>query len=131
MMPGMAEGLSRRLLIVDDEPDMLDFVERVFRRQYIVERAESVDEAEALLRARPVDVCITDRRMPKRTGLELIQWLAANQPATVRVLLTGYADSLADEKPEHWELIDAWVQKPIDSVALREAIDEAVTKRAG
>jgi response regulator RpfG family c-di-GMP phosphodiesterase len=118
------------MLVVDDEPDMLDFVERVFRRQYVVEKAESVDEAEVILRARPVDVCITDRRMPRRNGLELIAWLAANQPATVRVLLTGYADSLVDEKPATWEHVDAWVQKPIDSVALREAVEDAVTKRA-
>lgn len=121
-----------RLLVVDDEPDMLDFVERVFRRDYDVVRALSVDEAERILfapSAPPVDVVITDRRMPRRGGLELLELLAKNQPAAIRVLLTGYADSLVDENISQWALVDAWVSKPIDSQALRQAIVDAAEKR--
>ena len=42
---GYALEMGRRLLIVDDEPDMLDFLDRVFRREYEVLRAQSVEEA--------------------------------------------------------------------------------------
>jgi DNA-binding NtrC family response regulator len=126
---GMQADGRRRILIVDDERDMLDFLERVFRRDYEVHRAVSVEEAEGLLGQHSFDVVVTDRRMPKRGGLELIEVLAARCPATVRVLLTGYADSLVDEKIRQWELVDAWVSKPIDSQALREAIDEAMARR--
>jgi DNA-binding NtrC family response regulator len=119
-----------RLLIVDDEGDMLDFLERVFRRDYEVTRASSVEEAEQALAAFAVDLIITDRRMPKRSGLELLEIVAAKHPDAVRVLLTGYADSLVgDEKVTQWRLVDAWVSKPIDSVALREAVAEAVERR--
>jgi response regulator RpfG family c-di-GMP phosphodiesterase len=114
-----------RLLIVDDEKDMLDFLERVFRRDYEVVRAHSVDEAERQIAAKPVDVVITDRRMPKRGGLEI---LAKANPRTARILLTGYADSLVDEKVAQWRLVDAWVSKPIDSAALKQAVFEAVSK---
>lgn len=120
----------RRLLIVDDEKDMLDFLERVFRREYAVSRAQSVDEAEALLSANAFDVVITDRRMPRRGGLELLEHLAANRPDTVRILLTGYGDSLVNETVRQWELVDAWISKPIDSAALRQAIEEAIARRA-
>jgi DNA-binding NtrC family response regulator len=119
-----------RLLIVDDEHDMLDFLERVFRREYEVLRAHSVEEAEAALASGAVDVVITDRRMPRRSGLELLEIVAARHPATVRVLLTGYADSLVDEKVTQWRLVDAWVSKPIDSAALREAVSDAIARRA-
>ncbi|HZS38192.1 MAG TPA: response regulator [Polyangia bacterium] len=119
-----------RLLIVDDERDMLDFLERVFRRDYEVVRAHSVEEAEQALASGAVDVVITDRRMPRRSGLELLEIVAAQHPKTVRVLLTGYADSLVDEKVTQWRLVDAWVSKPIDSAALREAVTDAIARRS-
>lgn len=121
--------MGRRLLIVDDEPDMLDFLDRVFRRDYEVLRAQSVEEAVALFARGPLDVIVTDRRMPRRSGLELLELAFKQQPQAVRVLLTGYADSLVDEKVEQWKLVDAWVSKPIDSASLKEAIALAVQKR--
>ncbi len=117
-----------RLLIVDDEKDMLDFLERVFRRDFEVVRAASVEEAEAALKAGPVEVVITDRRMPRRGGLELLEIVSREHPQAVRVLLTGYADSLVDEKVSQWKLVDAWVSKPIDSAALKQAIADNLPK---
>jgi DNA-binding NtrC family response regulator len=122
--------MAKRLLIVDDEPDMLDFLDRVFRREYEVRRAQSVDEALRQLDAAPFDIIVTDRRMPRRSGLELLEIAAERQPQAVRVLLTGYADSLVDEKIAQWRLVDAWVSKPIDSAALKESIAQALEKRS-
>jgi DNA-binding NtrC family response regulator len=118
-----------RLLIVDDEPDMLDFLDRVFRRDYEVLRAQSVDEALRALEGGPIDIIVTDRRMPRRSGLELLEIAAKQQPSAVRVLLTGYADSLVDEKIAQWRLVDAWVSKPIDSAALKQSIEQALKKK--
>jgi len=120
-----------RLLIVDDEKDMLDFLERVFRREWEVVRAHSVDEAQAALAKGAFDLVITDRRMPRRGGLALLEILAREWPNTARVLLTGYADSLVDEKVSQWQLVDSWVSKPIDSAALKQAIAEALAKSQG
>ena len=115
---------------------MLDFLERVFRRDFEVLRAHSVEEAEQILygapdhpAAPPVDVVITDRRMPRRGGLELLESVAERHPETARVLLTGYADSLLDEKVAQWKLVDAWISKPIDSAALRQTVLDAIEKR--
>jgi DNA-binding NtrC family response regulator len=123
---------EQRLLIVDDEQDMLDFLERVFRRDYVVRRAQSVEEAERVLSEDGgCDVVITDRRMPRRSGLELLEIVSRACPRAVRVLLTGYAESLVNEKVAQWALVDAWVSKPIDSMALKQAIAEAKARRAG
>lgn len=122
--------MAARLLIVDDEVDMLDFLDRVFRREYEVVRAQSVDEAVRHLEGERLDVIVTDRRMPRRSGLELLEVAAARQPHAVRVLLTGYADSLVDEKVAQWRLVDAWVSKPIDSAALKTSIAQAIAKRS-
>jgi CheY-like chemotaxis protein len=101
----------------------------VFRREYEVVRAQSVEEALRRLEDGPLDVIVTDRRMPRRSGLELLELAANSQPQAVRVLLTGYADSLVDEKIAQWRLVDAWVSKPIDSAALKQSIDQALKKR--
>jgi DNA-binding NtrC family response regulator len=123
--------MGQRLLIVDDEQDMLDFLERVFRREYEVSRAQSVEEAEKQLKSDAAfDVVITDRRMPRRSGLELLEIVSRICPNAVRVLLTGYAESLVNEKVAQWSLVDAWVSKPIDSAALKAAIVEAKARRA-
>jgi DNA-binding NtrC family response regulator len=125
------DTMGRRLLIVDDEPDMLDFLDRVFRREYEVVRAQSVEEALRRFDDGPLDIIVTDRRMPRRSGLELLEIASQKQPHAVRVLLTGYADSLVDEKVAQWRLVDAWVSKPIDSAALKQSIAHAIEKRAG
>lgn len=120
----------RRLLAVDDERDMLDYLERVFRREFEVLRAESVEEALGHLDKGDVDLVITDRRMPQRTGLELLEIIAQRSPETLRILLTGYADSVVNEKLSQYEVVEAWVSKPVDAVALREAIAEAYARRS-
>ncbi len=122
-------GGKPRLLAVDDEVDMLDFVERVFRRDYQVTRAQSVDDALVALAGARFDVVVTDRRMPRRGGLELLSLVASMLPNAVRVLLTGYGESIVNEKSADWQLVDAWVSKPVDSAALREAVRDATLRR--
>jgi len=114
-----------RLLVVDDEHDILDFVERVFRRDYLVERASSVEEALPLLERGVVDVIISDRRMPHQSGEQLLSRAAALQPAALRILLTGYSEETAAS-----EAVDAWLHKPVDAEELTAAVAEAQARRA-
>jgi len=114
-----------RLLVVDDEHDILDFVERVFRRDYLVERASSVEEALPLLEHGVVDVIISDRRMPHQSGEQLLSRAAALQPAALRILLTGYSEETTAS-----ESVDAWLHKPVDAEELTAAVAEAQARRA-
>lgn len=116
----------RRLLVVDDETDVLDFVERVFRRQYLIVRAESVAAAEAALAGGDFAVIITDGRMPRGSGHELLLSARASHPGAVRVLLSGYT-----AEGEDAGAADVRLPKPIDAEALREAVAEAAARRAG
>lgn len=126
---GAALTARRRLLAVDDERDMLDYLERVFRREFEVLRAGSVDEALQFVEQGNIDLVITDRRMPQRNGLELLEIIARRSPRTLRILLTGYADSVVNEKLSQYEVVEAWVSKPVDAAALRQAIAEAYARR--
>ncbi|HLU67719.1 MAG TPA: response regulator [Kofleriaceae bacterium] len=118
----------QRLLLVDDEQDILDFLERALRRRYQVHRFSDPVAALAEVRAGRFDVVITDQRMPAVTGLEIIEEVAQRSPDTVRVLISGYteapeiAQALVDRR------IHNFVLKPIDSMQLLQAIDRAAAR---
>lgn len=82
-----------RLMVVDDESDNLDLLFRTFRREFQVSKAESALAALDLLhRDGEVGIIISDQRMPRMTGTELLSRVADEYPDTIRILLTGYTD---------------------------------------
>lgn len=116
----------RRMVVVDDERDILEFVARVFRRQFTVECALSMEEALPLLERGEVAVVITDRHMPHHSGEELLLRAAALQPGAVRILLTGYSDGEAHDRNYHAQL-----HKPVDADGLRAAVAAAMEQHEG
>ncbi|ATB38970.1 two-component system sensor histidine kinase/response regulator [Cystobacter fuscus] len=80
------------LLLVDDEPDVIDLLQRMFHKRYQVLSASSGREALELLRRHPVDVLITDQRMPEMTGIELVTAARAEGLDVTALLLTGYTN---------------------------------------
>ncbi|XXF80759.1 response regulator [Myxococcaceae bacterium GXIMD 01537] len=84
--------LRHTLLVVDDEPDVLDILLRMFQRRYRVLTASSGPEALGLLRKESVDLLITDQRMPEMSGIELVAAARAEGIDLTALLLTGYSD---------------------------------------
>jgi diguanylate cyclase len=80
------------LLVVDDEPYILPTLAALLAGAYEVITADSADAAEAVFARRPVDLILTDQKMPRRTGVQLLEWVRQNSPHTVRLLMTGYAE---------------------------------------
>jgi type II secretory ATPase GspE/PulE/Tfp pilus assembly ATPase PilB-like protein/DNA-binding response OmpR family regulator len=82
-----------RLLLVDDEPNVLNALRRVFRQEsYEVVTASSGPEALGLLREEPFHVVIADFMMPVMNGGELLRQARQLRPETIRIMLTGHAD---------------------------------------
>jgi YesN/AraC family two-component response regulator len=123
--------MKLKLLIVDDEPDMLDFLERVFRADYEVTRAGGADEALALLHGGTFDILVTDQKMPGVSGVELLERIAETQPNLVKVLLSGFTDVPEIQRAVDRCGIHNYVVKPVDSSRLREAIEEAIAVKQG
>lgn len=116
------------LLIVDDEPDMLDFLERVFRTEYTIVRAGNADEALAELPRHRFELIITDQKMPQTTGVELLERIGDRYPGLVKVLLSGFT-----EMPEIQRAVDRcgihnYIVKPVDSEKLRAGVGEAIER---
>ncbi len=120
--------MKPRMLIVDDEPDMLDFLERVFRADYTVVRAASAEEALAELERHRFALVITDQKMPHITGVELLERIGARHPELVKVLLSGFTDVPEIERAVERAGIHNYVVKPVDSEKLRAAVIEAIER---
>lgn len=127
----LAAVLKPKLLIVDDEPDMLDFLERVFRAEYDVIRAGGAEEALAALGAQPIDVLVTDQKMPGVSGVELLEKIAGSYPNLVKVLLSGFTDVPEIQRAVERCGIHNYVVKPVDSERLHEALTEAIAVKEG
>jgi response regulator RpfG family c-di-GMP phosphodiesterase len=81
------------LLAVDDEPNILAALRRLFRATgWRILTAGHAEEALALLAAEPVDAVLSDMRMPGMDGMQFLERVSRGWPRTARLLLTGQAD---------------------------------------
>ena len=79
------------ILIVDDDKNTRDGLQRALQRNYAVRTAESADAALAVLSQEPqIDLMLSDLRMPGTDGLGLLRYVHKHYPKTVCVLLTAY-----------------------------------------
>jgi len=80
------------VLVVDDNLDTLEVIRRNLEAgHYRVQTASSVEQAVGILEQQLVDLVITDYKMPKITGLDLIRHVRANLPDTEVMMITGFA----------------------------------------
>lgn len=118
---------TQTLLIVDDEVDNLDALERIFRKRYHLLRANSGIEALRLLEKNPrIDVIISDQRMPQMTGVEFLEKTLNTHPKSVRILLTGYTDIDSIIAAVNQGHIFRYITKPWDSTDLANSVEQAM-----
>ncbi|MFO0876923.1 MAG: diguanylate cyclase [Gemmataceae bacterium] len=80
------------LLVVDDEPYILPTLQALLAPYYEVLTASSAEIAEATLKSRSIAILLSDQQMPRRTGVQLLEWARAHSPQTIRLLMTGYSE---------------------------------------
>jgi diguanylate cyclase (GGDEF)-like protein len=79
-------------LVVDDEPSILTTLSHLLGDEFEVLTAESADAAQAYFAQRPIDLILSDQRMPRVTGVQLLEWVRQHSPRTMRLLMTGFAE---------------------------------------
>jgi HD-like signal output (HDOD) protein/ActR/RegA family two-component response regulator len=85
----------RHILFVDDDPDVLDGLRdalRPRRREWRMTFVSSGEAALGVLEAEPVDIVVSDLRMPGMDGAAVLTEVARIQPDVVRIVLSGHAD---------------------------------------
>jgi len=116
------------VLVVDDNLDTLEVIRRNLRGQgYQVQTAPGVQEAVGLLDQKPVDLVITDYKMPKISGLDLIRHIRANHPDTEVMMITGFA-SVGGAVLAMKSGAEEYLAKPFTDEELFEAVRKSLEK---
>ncbi|HJW55838.1 MAG TPA: EAL domain-containing protein [Burkholderiaceae bacterium] len=117
---------DRTILLVDDEPNVLLALRRLLRREgYLILTAKSGGEGLELLATHPVQVILSDQRMPQMTGTDFLHRVKQMHPDTVRIVLSGYADLESVTRAVNEGAIYKFIYKPWDDDLLREHIRDA------
>ncbi|HEX8960873.1 MAG TPA: response regulator, partial [Geobacteraceae bacterium] len=118
-----------RILCVDDEVNVLRALERSFLdSDYDVITAGSGQEALALLAGTPVQIVVSDYRMPEMNGVDFLREVRRQWPDTVRIVLSGYADIAAVISAVNEGGIYHFIAKPWNDDDLRVTIANAVER---
>jgi putative nucleotidyltransferase with HDIG domain len=118
----------KRILFVDDEPNLLDALKRMLspmRKQWEMEFVASGREALRHLSEAEYDVLVTDVRMPEVSGIELLMEALRFHPQVVRIVLSGTVDH--DLTLRSIPLAHQYLMKPCGTAVLRATIENALT----
>lgn len=114
---------KKRVLFVDDEPNILSGIKRMMRplrKEFEVLTAEHGEEALTLMGEQSVDIIVSDMRMPIMDGAELLTKVMELFPRTVRIMLTGQADEESVLKTVN--VAHQFLSKPCAPEMLREVL---------
>jgi len=130
----MTETNQAVLLLVDDEPGILNALRRLLRPEgYRILTADSGMAGLALLEQEPVDLVISDMRMPQMDGAAFLSQVRQRWPDAVRILLTGYADVSSTIAAINQGEIYRYIAKPWDDneivLTVRQALEQGRLKR--
>ncbi len=116
-----------KILLVDDEPNVLNALNRQLRLRYEVDTAGSGAEALKKIRAAgPYAVVVSDLSMPGMDGIELLREVAKIHNSTVRIILTGNADQQSAIDAINKGEAFRFLTKPCFGFALQNEIDAGV-----
>ncbi|MFZ5896263.1 MAG: EAL domain-containing response regulator [Myxococcota bacterium] len=124
LRPIAADRPREQILIVDDEPQILVALEDLLSNQFLVTVTDEPERALRIAEQEEIAVVLSDERMPRMSGHELLARLANNCPAS-RVLVTGYADLNAVVRAVNEGQIFAYVTKPWDNADLQNKVARA------
>jgi HD-like signal output (HDOD) protein len=115
--------MKRRILFVDDEPMVLQGLQRMLRgmrEEWDMEFLDGGAKALARMAEQPVDVVVADMRMPGMNGAELLNEVMKRHPKTVRLILSGHADK--DLILQCVGSTHQYLSKPCDPDALKATV---------
>ena len=116
----------RRLLLVDDEPNILAALNRLLRRDgYEVFCADSGAAGLEVLSKHCVDVIVSDQRMPGMLGVDFLRQARALCPGSIRIMLSGYTELQSVTDAVNEGAIFKFLTKPWNDTQLRGHIAEA------
>ncbi len=124
---------NARVLIIDDEPDLLELVALTLDRMGLAsQRAGALREAQRLALTESFDLVLCDMRLPDGDGLDFLQWLQQRRPGVPCAIITAHGNVETAVRALKLGAFD-FIAKPLDLAALRRMVQQALklAERAG
>jgi len=114
------------VLIVDDEPDLLELVSLTLSRMSLAtQTAADIQSAKRLLKTQAFDLCLTDMRLPDGDGLDLVSWMQESHPTVPVAVITAHGNVESAVRALKVGAFD-FVSKPLDLGVLRKLVGSAL-----
>jgi len=127
---GTAEATLAVVLCVDDEPAILSSLRRLLRpKGYKVLLAEGGQAGLDALAREPVDLVVSDMRMPEMDGAQFLEQVRLRWPEVIRILLTGYADVSSTIAAINRGEIHRYIAKPWDDQNMLMVVEDGLRRR--
>jgi two-component system response regulator HupR/HoxA len=108
--------------LVDDEPALLDLLTTELSRDFDIDTARSVDEADLSMATRPYDAVVCDHVMVGEAGLSFLARVKDRYPGTIRILVTGYMNPDLIARATKIAGLTACLIKPVAPAKISQAI---------
>jgi len=119
------------ILLVDDEEEILEFLDKILKKKYTVYKADNGDEALAILSAEIVQLVVSDVMMPGMDGFQLCKAIKSNFEYSHIPVILLTAKNTIQSKVEGLELgADAYIEKPFSKEHLLAQIASLITNRS-
>ena len=121
-------SIEKTILVIDDSPDTLEIIERNLAvRGYRIKTATNANDGLSILEKQHIDLVITDLKMPKVSGLEVVQHIKENFSETEAIVVTGYA-TVAGAVEAVKLGAEEYLSKPFTEDELYAAVERALYK---
>ncbi|MBN2653694.1 MAG: response regulator [Nitrospirae bacterium] len=125
----MITETGAKILCVDDESSVLNAIKRIFMdEEYIILTAQSGKEGIDILKVEDPQIIISDYRMPEMNGIDFLRQVREIKPETVRIVLSGYADTASIVEAINEGQIYKFIPKPWNDDELKVTVANAVER---
>lgn len=121
------DGERAQILVVDDENGPRQALRMLLKEEYDVHIASGVDAALDIIRDEDIDLIISDVRMPKKTGVDLLREAKEILPDVQVIMLTGYGQLETAVKAVEYGAL-SYMEKPFDNDAMLDMVEAGLEK---
>ena len=122
--------MTHSILVVDDQQPLLDLLREALQREsYQVFCADSAEGALAILSQKPIDVIISDDKMPGMSGTELLRVARKTYPEAIRIILTGHANLHSALRAINEGEVYRFFTKPCNLIELTVTVRQALQQQ--
>ncbi len=120
-------GKEINFLVLDDEPDILSSLQRLFYNEnFSLHTTSDYKNALEVIEKENIKVVMSDQRMPDILGVEFLKKVKEKKPEIIRILFTGHADIQAAEDAINYGGVYRFINKPWNSEELKGAVRQAM-----